>query len=321
VDRVYVTRRLPDDDMARLGRYQVGYWDGEGAVPAEVLADAITDVDGLLTMLTDRIDGALLERATRLRVLSQMAVGVDNIDVAECSRRGITVGHTPDVLTETVADSAFALLASVVRRLPEGEREVRSGEWGEWEIFHLAGGDLHGTVLGIVGMGRIGQAVARRAGGFDMEVIYSSPSDVDIHADRVELDKLLRRADHVVVCTRLDETTRHLISKPQLEVMKPGAYLVNVSRGPVIDTEALVAALEAGLLAGVALDVTDPEPLPADHPLLGFDRVLVVPHIASASVRTRMTMSTLAVDNLIAGLEGEEMPARYPASGLAGRSD
>lgn len=321
MDRVYVTRRLPDEDMARLGRYRLGSWEGEGAVPAEVLAAGAAGADGLLTMLTDRVDTALLDHAPALRVVSQMAVGVDNIDVAACISRGILVGHTPGVLTETVADSAFALLAAVVRRLPEGEREVRSGEWGEWEIFHLAGGDLHRTVLGIIGMGRIGKAVARRAAGFDMEVIYSSPSEEDIDAIRVDLAELLQRADHVVVCTRLDETTRHLISGPELTMMKPDAYLVNISRGPVIDSDALVTALDAGRLGGVGLDVTDPEPLPADHPLLGFDRVLVVPHIGSASVRTRRAMSALAVDNLIAGLEGHEMPARYPASGLAGGSD
>jgi lactate dehydrogenase-like 2-hydroxyacid dehydrogenase len=321
VDRVYVTRRLPEDDMTRLGRFELSFWDGLGAVPADVLAAEAAGADGLLTMLTDRLDATLLGQAPELRVISQMAVGVDNIDVAECARRGILVGHTPDVLTETVADSAFALLASVVRRLPEGEREVRAGDWGEWEIFHLAGGDLHGTVLGIVGMGRIGRAVARRAAGFDMEVIYSSPSPEDVEAERVELHELLRRADHVVICTRLDQTTWHLISARELETMKPDAYLVNVSRGPVVDTDALVAALGSGRLAGVGLDVTDPEPLPADHPLLGFDRVLVVPHIGSASVRTRRAMSALAVDNLIAGLDGIGMPAPYPASALGPASD
>ncbi len=228
-----------------------------------------------------------------------------------CRERGIAVGHTPDVLTGTVADSAFALLASIVRRLPEGEREVRAGEWGPWEIFHLAGGDLHETTLGVIGMGRIGQAVARRASGFDMEVIYASNHDEEVEAKRVELPELLRRADHVILCVRLDESTRGLISTRELELMKPTAYLVNVARGPVVDTDALVAALAENEVAGVALDVTDPEPLPADHPLLEFDNCLVVPHIASASIRTRRAMSALAVDNLVAGMRGEEMPAPY----------
>lgn len=313
MDRVYVTKKIPDDHIARLSDYDLGWWEGEGPVPRDLLMEEIAGTRGLLCMLTDRIDTELLERGRRLKVISQMAVGVDNIDVTACRERGIAVGHTPDVLTETVADSAFALLASIVRRLPEGEREVRSGEWGPWEIFHLAGGDLHSTTLGIVGMGRIGRAVARRASGFDMEVIYSSPQDESVVAERVEIEELLARADHVIVCTRLDEGTRGLISTAQLALMKPTAYLVNVSRGPVVDTSALVAALEDDQIAGAGLDVTDPEPLPPDHPLLAFDNCLVVPHIASASVRTRRAMSSVAVDNLLAGLRGETMPARYDA--------
>lgn len=311
MDRVYITKKIPDDHLDRLREYDVGFWDGDGPVPRELLMEEVATARGLLCMLTDRIDAELLERAPGLEIISQLAVGVDNIDIAACRERGIPVGHTPDVLTETVADTAFALLASIVRRLPEGEREVRAGEWGSWEIFHLAGGDLHNTTLGIIGMGRIGQAVARRAAGFDMMVVYASPSRVDIDAERMELSELLERSDHVVVCTRLDETTRELISTGELARMKPTAYLVNVSRGPVVDTEALVAALAAGDIAGAALDVTDPEPLPGDHPLLDFDNCLVVPHIASASVRTRRKMSALAVDNLVTGMRGDPMPAAY----------
>lgn len=315
MDRVYVTKHIPDDHLERLSGYDLGVWEGEGPVPGEVLAAEVARARGLLTMLTDVIDAPLLDTAPRLEVISQMAVGVDNIDVPECSSRGIRLGHTPDVLTETVADSAFALLSSIVRRLPEGEREVRSGKWGPWEIFHLAGGDLHGTTLGIVGMGRIGRAVARRASGFDMEVIYSSPRQVSIDAEWVSLPTLLTRADHVILCTRLDGSTRGLIAAGEMTAMKPSAYLVNVSRGPVIDTDALVAALRTRRIAGAALDVTDPEPLPRGHPLLGLDNCLVVPHIASASVRTRRAMSSLAVDNLLAGLRGEEMPAGYAPEG------
>lgn len=306
-----MTKKIPEDHLARLSGYDVGVWEGEGPVPRELLVEEVAGVRGLLSMLTDRIDAELLDGAPRLGVVSQMAVGVDNIDIGACEARGIVVGHTPEVLTETVADSAFALLAAIVRRLPEGEREVRSGEWGAWEIFHLAGGDLFQTTLGIVGMGRIGRAVARRAAGFDMEVIYASPHEADVDAERVALEELLERADHVVLCTSLDDTTRGLISSDELERMKPTAYLVNVARGPVVDTEALVTALHDGHIAGAALDVTDPEPLPGDHPLLGFDNCLVVPHIASASVRTRRAMSSLAVDNLIAGMSGDALPARY----------
>lgn len=314
MDRVYVTKELPAEHVGRLADYQVAMWRGAGPVPRAMLLEEVASKIGLLCMLTDAVDEELLEAAPALRVVSQMAVGVDNIDVAACRARGIAIGHTPDVLTDTVADSAFALLASIVRRLPEGEREVRAGEWGPWEPFHLAGGDLHGTTLGIVGMGRIGKAVAARASGFDMEVIYASPRTGDVEAEHVSLDALLERADHVVICTRLDETTRGLISSKELSRMKPTAYLVNVARGPVIDTEALVAALADEAIAGVALDVTDPEPLPADHALLQFDNCLVVPHIASASVRTRMAMSSLAVDNLLAGLDGAPLPAPYGAS-------
>jgi len=311
VDRVYVTKKLPDDHLERLAPYSPAVWEGRGPVPRLLLLEEVEAVKGLLCMLTDEIDEELLEAAPRLEVISQMAVGVDNIDVVACHRRGIMVGHTPDVLTETVADTAFALLASIVRRLPEGEREVRSGDWGPWEPFHLAGGDLHGTTLGVVGMGRIGRAVARRADGFGMEVVYTSPHEEALDAERLDLEDLLNRADHVVLCTRLDETTRGLISTAQLDAMKETSYLVNVSRGPVVDTEALVSALEDGRIAGAALDVTDPEPLPADHRLLDFDNCLVVPHIASASVRTRRAMSSLAVDNLIAGIKGEPLPGRY----------
>jgi glyoxylate reductase len=289
----------------------VGLWRGEGPVPREVLLDGVRDARGLLCMLTDRIDAGLLEQSPDLVVISQVAVGVDNIDLSACAERGIVVGHTPDVLTETVADSAFALLASIVRRLPEGEKEVRSGSWGPWRLFHLAGGDLHGTTLGIVGMGRIGRAIARRAAGFDMEVLYASPSPKEVAAEHVSLRRLLELSDHVVLCTRLDESTRHLISREQLSLMKPTAYLVNVARGPVVDTAALVEALAEGRIAGAALDVTDPEPLPPDHALLSLENCLVVPHIASASLRTRNAMVSLAVDNLLAGLSGRSLPAPY----------
>jgi lactate dehydrogenase-like 2-hydroxyacid dehydrogenase len=315
VDRVYVTREIPEEDLERLSRFEVGVWNGDGSVPDSILRREASRARGLLTMLTDRIDESLLDAAPHLDVVSQMAVGVDNIDVAACDARGIKVGHTPDVLTETVADTAWALLASIVRRLPEGEREVRSGKWGEWEMFHLAGGDLHGTVLGVVGMGRIGRAVARRAGGFDMEVIYASPHVEEVDAGRVELDDLLRRSDHVVVCTRLDRATKGLIGRHELATMRPTAYLVNVSRGPVVDTDALVWALETAQIAGVALDVTDPEPLPSDHVLLSLENCLVVPHIASASMRTRKAMSALAVDNLVAGMDGSDLPAPYRPAG------
>lgn len=309
-----MTKAIPGLD--RLAGYDVGVWEGAGPVPDEVLRERASTARGLLCMLTDRVDAELLEAAPALEIVSQMAVGVDNIDIDACERAGVVVGHTPDVLTETVADSAWAILGAIVRRLPEGEREVRAGEWGPWEVFHLAGGDLHRTTLGIVGMGRIGRAVARRAAGFEMEVIYSSPSTVPgVDAERATLPVLLARSDHVILCTRLDESTRGLIGAAELALMRPTSYLVNIARGPIVDTDALVAALRRGEIAGAALDVTDPEPLPGDHPLLALDNCLVVPHIGSASVRTRNQMARLAIDNLIAGLEGHELPARYRAGG------
>lgn len=313
--RVLVTRALGGDVLAPLEeRYHTEVWDEPEPIPRERLLSAVGPAHGLLCMLTEEIDDDLLASATQLEVVSQMAVGVDNIDVGECERRGIAIGHTPDVLTETVADTAFALLASVVRRLPEGERVVREGRWGPWSPSFLNGGDLHDTTMGIIGYGRIGRALARRCVGFDMEVIYASPREAPgPTAERLPLQDLLERADHVMVCVSLTPETRHLIGSSELESMKPSAFLVNVSRGPVVDTEALLHALRSGSIAGAALDVTDPEPLPADHPLLELENCLVVPHIASSSVRAREAMARLAVENLVAGLEGREMPARYRA--------
>ncbi len=320
--RAYVTRQLPDSQLQPLrDKFDVEVWPGPDPISRDSLIDAVVGVEGLLCMLTDDIDANLLRKAEDLEVISQMAVGVDNIDVDECERLGIAVGHTPDVLTETVADTAFALLASIVRRLPEGEKIVRSGEWGPWSPTFLNGRDLHGTTLGIIGMGRIGRALRRRAIGFDMDVVYTSRRPKpDLDARRLDLSDLLAEADHVVISVCLSPETHHLIGRAELEMMKETAYLVNVSRGQVVDTEALVVALEAGMIAGAALDVTDPEPLPGDHPLLGMHNCLVVPHIASSSIRTRKAMARLAVENLVTGLEGREMPARYRQD-RADRSD
>lgn len=317
MELVYITKELPHDILDPLYQgYEVEVWRGRGPVPRGVLLESVSDAVGLLCMLNDSIDAELLDAAPNLRVISQMAVGVDNIDVEECARRGIPVGHTPGVLTETVADTAFALLAAIVRRIPEGERAVREGRWGPWEPFWMTGADLHGTVLGIVGMGRIGRAVARRACGFDMEVVYTSRRPKpDVDAQRLSLSELLVRADAVVLTVALTPQTRGMIGEAELKALGSDSYLVNVARGPVVQTEALVTALAEGWIAGAALDVTDPEPLPSDHPLLDYPNCLVVPHIGSASVRTRRAMATMAVENLIAGLEGRKLPARYATAG------
>jgi lactate dehydrogenase-like 2-hydroxyacid dehydrogenase len=314
--RVLVSDFIPGDIVDPLaGLAGVEMWDQEGRAPREWLLEHLPGCEGWLSMLSDRIDAELLDTVPDLRVISQMSVGVDNIDVDACRERGVTVGHTPDVLTEATADIAFALMAAAVRRIPEGAGIVKSGEWGPWDPWHFLSGDLHGATLGIVGMGRIGQAIARRAGGFEMEVIYTTRSPKEIQgASAVGLGDLLERSDIVVIAVSLEEGTRGMIGRGELMRMKDTAVLVNVARGPIVDTGALVDALVAGSIGGAALDVTDPEPLPADHPLLGFANCLVVPHIGSATVPARRAMATLAVANLTAYLRGEPMPAWLPGS-------
>lgn len=314
--RVFVSYLIPGDILEPLRSIaEVEMWEGKGQVPRPILLESVGPCEGWLSMLTDTVDGELLEAAPHLLVISQMAVGVDNIDVEACRRRGVVIGHTPDVLTETVADTAFALIGAAVRRLPEGEKIVRNGDWGPWNPWHFLGGDLHGTTLGIVGMGRIGQAITRRARGFDMRVVYASPSRKAVpETIRVDLGDLLRTSDVVVIAAPLNSETRGLIGKTELDLMQEGAYLVNVARGPLVDTAALVEALAEGAIAGAALDVTDPEPLPPDHPLLEFPNCLVVPHIGSASVQARRAMARMAVDNLVAALSGAPMPARLAGS-------
>lgn len=289
-------------------------WEGEGPIPREVLLEQVADSEGLLCMLTDAIDQELLDAAPRLRVVSQMAVGLDNVDVEACRRRGVVVGHTPDVLTETTADTAFALLAAAVRRIPEGLDLVRSGGWGEWDPELLLGGDLWGTTLGIVGAGRIGSAVARRAAGFGMHLLYTGRRrkphlEAELGIAYRDLPGLLEESDHVVLSLPLDDDTYHLIDAQALSHMKEGSTLVNVARGGLVDHDALVDALRRGRPARAALDVTEPEPIPPDHPLVGMPNCLIVPHIGSASVRTRRAMAELAVANLVAGLEGRPLPA------------
>jgi glyoxylate reductase len=260
------------------------------------------EADALLTLVTDQIDAAVLDAAPRLRAIANMAVGTDNIDVAAAAARGIPVGNTPDVLTDATADLAFALLLALARRIVPGAALVRAGEWRTWDPAGDLGADLAGATLGIVGWGRIGQAVARRAEGFGMTVVHSSRSA------GVSLGDLLATADFVSLHTPLTEETRSLIDAAALKRMKPTALLINTARGGVVDQEALRAALIDGEIAGAALDVTDPEPLPADHPLLDAPNLLVVPHVGSATVRTRAKMAAMAVDNLLAALAGRPMP-------------
>jgi len=304
---VFVTRQLPGDALERLAaEHDLEVWPGDMPPPRETLLAGVAEADGLLSLLVDQVDAELIDAAPRLRAVANYAIGFDNIDVEAATARGIQVGNTPDVLTDATADLAFALLLAMARRLPQGEAQVREGRWRTWEPAGDLGADLSGATLGIVGRGRIGDAVALRADGFGMEVIASS------RRSGMPLEELLERADFVSLHCPLTPATRHLIGTEALQRMKPSAYLVNTARGGVVDQVALRLALIAGEIAGAALDVTDPEPLPAGDPLLEAPNLLVVPHVGSATVRTRERMAEMAVENLLAALAGRPMP--YPAT-------
>ena len=301
--KVFVTRRLPGDALDRLAaEHEVEVWPEQLPPGRDELLARAPDLDGLLSLLTDPVDAELIDAAPRLKAISNYAVGVDNIDLEAAAARGIPVGNTPDVLTDTTADLAVALMLGISRHLVEGDAYVRRGEWRTWETGLLLGHDLHGSTVGIVGFGRIGQAVGRRLVGFGCEILHTSRSG------GVPLEELLDRCDFVTLHSPLSPETRGLIGDEALARMKPTAYLVNTARGPIVDSDALVRALQAGRIAGAALDVTDPEPLPGDHPLLGAPNLLVLPHLGSATEATRARMADMAVDNLLAGLAREPMP-------------
>ena len=301
--RCFVTRALPGPALKRLAEaHAVDLWPRRLPPGYEELRRRTAGADGLLSMLTDRVDAELMDGSPRLKAIANYAVGYDNVDVEAATSRGIAVGNTPDVLTDATADLAFALLLSAARKLPQAAASIPAGEWVTWEPAAYLGYDVHGATLGIVGAGRIGEAVARRAAGFDMEVL--------VHSRRsgVSLDELLRRSDFVSLHCPLTPETRHLIDAAALAKMKPTAILVNTARGPIVDQAALATALHEGTIAGAALDVTDPEPLPADDELLGAPNLIVVPHIGSATHSAREKMADLAVDNLLAALADRPMP-------------
>lgn len=314
--KVFVSRIIPDEGLRQIqDSTDATVWQDELPPPRDVLLKSIEGAEGVLTLLTDRVDDEFLDRAgPNLKVVSNFAVGFDNIDVAACTARGIPVGNTPGVLTETTADLAWALLMAAARRVAEGDRYVRDGRWKTWGPMLLMGPDVHGSTIGIVGFGRIGQAVARRAQGFGMTILYhdlarANPAvEAELGATFLPLEDLLPKADFVSLHVNLSPQTQGLINAERLRWMKPTAILVNTSRGPVIDSMALVDALRDGVIAGAGLDVTDPEPLPADHPLVGLENCLVVPHIASASRATRGKMASMAAANLLAGIRGERLP-------------
>jgi len=309
---VFATRRLPGDALARLAPWvELEVWPGSGAPEPEALAVGAAGAEGLLCLLTDPVGEALFERCPGLRVVSSCSVGLDHVDLGAATRRGIPVGHTPGVLAQTTADLAFALLLAAARRVVEADRAVRSGRWTwehRWDPEAFLGRDVHGATLGILGLGSIGRAVAARAQGFGMRVLGWSRSGREVAGvERVTLAHLLAEADFVTVHLALTPETRGILDGEAIGRLKPGAVLVNAARGGLLDETALVAALESGRLAAAALDVFASEPLAADSPLLAAPNLVLTPHIGSASLATRTRMADLAVENLLAGLEGRPM--------------
>jgi lactate dehydrogenase-like 2-hydroxyacid dehydrogenase len=315
--RVFVSRPISDEGLAPIiAQTNADVWPEELPPPREELLRRVEGVDGFLSMLTDRVDDELLDRAgPNLKVVSNYAVGFDNVDVPACSKRGIAVGNTAGVLTETTADAAFALLMAAARRLPEAYDYVRQDRWKTWGPLLLLGPDVHHATLGILGFGRIGREIAKRGRGFDMQVLYydvypASPEEEQrLGARRASMDEVLAQSDFVTLHVNLTPETHHLMNRERFSKMKRSAILVNASRGPVVDPDALYDALKNGVIAGAALDVTEPEPMPGNHKLLTLPNCLIVPHIASASFATRGKMASIAAENLFAGMRHQALPS------------
>lgn len=324
--RVLVTRPIPERGLERLARagLDVEVWRGEEPMPRDALLARIVDADAILTAVANRVDAGVLAAAPRLKIVANMGVGFDNVDLDASAARGIAVTSTPEVLTETTADMAFGLLVAAARRIAEAAEIVRHGTWDLVTPSTLLGAEVNGATLGIVGLGRIGRAMARRAHGFSMRVLYTDPlHTAEMQAleasgavSRVTLRALLAESDFVSLHPDLNPTSRGLLGRDALASMKPTAILVNVSRGPVVDTAALVDALATGAIAGCALDVTDPEPLPSGHPLRAHPRALVTPHMATQSRETRARMSDLAAENVVEVLAGRPPRTPVPRAGV-----
>ena len=312
---VVVTRQLPPAALNPiLESCDARYWDSEEPIERGTLLEWVQGADGLYCLLTDTVDDELLDAAgPGLRVVATMSVGYDHVDVAALRKRGIILGNTPGVLTETTAELAVALLLATARRLPEGTYAVESGTWPIWRPMWMTGRDIHGSTVGIVGLGRIGAAFARMLGGFGCRILYTGPREKPeaaraVNATYAPMDALLQESDFVAVHCPLNERTRALFSTDAFAKMKATAVLINTSRGGVVDQDALYQALVQGDIAAAGLDVTDPEPLPADHPLVSLENCVILPHIGSATVATRTKMAVMTTENLLAGVEGRPLP-------------
>ncbi len=313
--KVFVTREIPERGLSKIrDHFEVDLWKDEAPPPKDVIIERVRDADALVSLLTDPIDAEIFDAAPKLRIVSQYAVGYDNIDIGEATKRGIYVTNTPGVLTETVADFTFALMLAVARRVVEADKYVREGRWKvAWHPLMMLGSDVYGRTLGIVGMGRIGSAVARRAKGFGMRILYydsvrREELERELGAEFADLDRLLEESDYVSLHVPLTPETYHLIGEEQLRKMKPTAFLINTARGKVVDQKALYRALKEGWIAGAGLDVFEQEPIPPDDPLLKLDNVVLAPHAASASHETRSRMAEMVAENLIAFLNGKVPP-------------
>lgn len=313
--KIYLTRQIPERGLNKIKQYfETEVWPEYAPPPKKTIIDKVKDLDALVTLLSDKIDAEVFNAGPKLKIVSQLAVGFDNIDLQEATKRGIYVSNTPEVLTDTTADFSWALLMAVARRVVEADKYVRTGQWKvAWHPDMMTGRDIHGATIGIVGAGRIGYAMAKRATGFDMKILFYDvvprpEIEKDFAAKKVDLDTLLKQADFVSIHVPLMKETLHLMNEQKLKLMKKTAYLINNSRGPVIDEKALYKALKEGWIAGAGLDVFEQEPTPSDNPLLKLSNIVVAPHISSASLETRSQMSQMVADNLIAFFQGKKPP-------------
>jgi glyoxylate reductase len=312
--KVYVTRELPERGLKIVKQYfDTEVWTEYAPPPKKIIIEKAKNVDALASLLSDKIDAEVFDAAPKLKIVAQMAVGFDNIDVQEATKRGIYVTNTPEVLTDTTADFAWALLMAIARRVVEADKYVRTGQWKVgWHPSMMQGRDIYGATIGVVGAGRIGYAVAKRATGFDMKILFYDvvprPEIERLGAKKVDLDTIFRESDFVSIHVPLMKETHHLVNADRLKLMKKTAYLINNSRGPVVDEKALYEALKEGRIAGAGLDVFEQEPTSMDNPLLKLDNVVVAPHISSASYETRSRMAEMVAENLIAFFEGRKPP-------------